>query len=66
MKGRSPQDTNALGAQHIKGPFFFSAEGFLNGMIVIFPLTIKLERVAYNLKMYQLLPLLLKVSVIFY
>ena len=33
MKGRSTQDINALGAQHIKGVFFFT-EGFLNGILI--------------------------------
>ena len=44
IKGRSTQDKKALGAQHIKGSSF-SAEGFLNGIKVIFLFTIKLGRV---------------------
>jgi len=58
IKGRPTRDINVSGAEELKGRFFL-AEGFLNGIHVLFPLTIKLGRVVYNFTLYQLKPLLL-------
>ena len=44
----------------------FSAEGFLNGICVLFPLTIKLGNVFDTVNCWQLKPLLLDLSVEFY
>ena len=51
---------------------YFTAEGFLNGIYVIFPLTSKLGRVVNNLKLVSMQALViefrakLKISTVFY
>ena len=62
MKGRSTQDINVLGTQHIKEVLFFSLSLFEWDICYFFSLTVTLAKVVYNLTLYQLKPLLLDLS----
>ena len=67
IKGHSTQDINALerNTRTLKG-HYFSAEGCLSMVYVIFPLINKLGRVVYNLIISHFKPLLVDLSVKFY